>query len=288
MRKITLLLLISIVFILTIFLLSNDLKSLFYKFPLKLPNEITDFISDKVDKIIVTPPPLKSDTENSQSYLTQIGVIKWTNEQRKQYGLPSLTENSELNAMAEAKVDDMFLNQYFAHVSPLGAGMENLAEDFGYEFIIIGENLALGNYKNDEALVQAWMASIGHRENILNNRYQEIGISVKKGVYEGKTTWLAVQHFGLALDTCSSPNEKLKSQIEINQNKIENLQKSLTDLQNEIQAMKPKRGSLYFQKIEEYNNLVAEYNNLVEATKILIYQYNNEVKLFNQCVTAES
>jgi len=304
MKKTSILFLILIVFLLTIFLLSNDLKNTYSQFSLKLPQEITEFISKEAEKIIFTPPPIRSDSENSQSSLTQAGVIKWTNERRLEQGLTPLIENPELNKMAQAKVDDMFLKQYFAHVSPQGEGVENLAEDFKYEFIVIGENLALGNYKNDENLVQAWMASIGHRENILNTRYQEIGVAVKKGVFaatddlsgaslapserEGRTTWLAVQHFGLPLDACPSPDKKLKLQIDINQEKIENLQKTLTDLQNEIISMKPKRGSLYVQKIEEYNNLVAEYNNLVNETKILINKYNSGINLFNECVTAAS
>jgi len=291
MKKGGILFLILIVFFLTIFLLFNDLRNIYSQFSLKLPQigkGVTDFLSEEAEKIILTPPPLRSDSENPQSSLTQAGVIKWTNERRKEYGLTPLIENPELNAMAIAKVDDMFLKQYFAHVSPSGEGVANLTEDFRYEFIVIGENLALGNYKNDEDLVQAWMDSPGHRENILNNRYQEIGVAVKKGVFEGRTTWLAVQHFGLPLDVCPSPDEKLKVQIDINQDKIDNLQKTLNNLQNEILAMRPKRGSLYLQKIEEYNNLVSEYNNLVGETKILINKYNSGVNLFNECVTAES
>lgn len=288
MKKISILFLILIVSFLTIFLLFNDLRSIYSHFSLKLPQGVTEFISKEAERIIIVPPPLRSDSENPQSSLTQAGVIKWTNERRKEYGLAPLIENLELNAMANAKVDDMFLKQYFAHVSPQGEGVENLAEDFKYDFIVIGENLALGSYKNDKDLIQAWMDSPGHRENILNAKYQEIGVAVKKGVFEGRTTWLAVQHFGLPLDACPSPDEKLKLQIDINQDKIDNLQKSLTNLQNEISAMRPKRGSLYVQKIEEYNNLVSEYNNLVEETKTLINQYNSDVNLFNECVTAES
>jgi uncharacterized protein YkwD len=91
----------------------------------------------------------------------------------------------------------MFENQYFAHESPTGEKVSDLAKKFGYDFLLIGENLAMGNFSSDEDLVLAWMESPGHRENILNEKYQEIGVAVKKGIFEGKEVWIAVQHFGL-------------------------------------------------------------------------------------------
>ena len=271
MRKISILILFLILISLAGFVFWNDVVDVYSKFSLKLPKvgkEITNFLKEEAEKIIVAPPPLRSESENPQSFLTQQGVIKWTNNQRQKNGLSPLVENATLDKMAVAKVNDMFQNQYFAHESPTGVGVGDLAKTFGYDFIIIGENLALGDYKDDEALVQAWMDSPGHRANILNNRYQEIGVAVKKGVYEGRTTWLAVQHFGLPLSVCPLPNANTESQIEINQAKIDELQKTLAALQNEIMNMRPKRGELYNQKIEEYNNLVDQYNNLVETTKI--------------------
>lgn len=288
MKKIGILILSLLLISLVGFLFWNDIANLYFRLSLKLPEvgkEITDFLTKEAEKVILTPPPLRSESENPQSFLTKEGVIKLTNAQRVQAGLPSLAENLILDAMAAAKVDDMFKNQYFAHVSPTNTGVGDLAKTFGYDFIIIGENLALGDYKDDTALVQAWMASIGHRENILNNRYQEIGVAVKKGIYEGRSTWLAVQHFGLPLASCPSPDEKTKSQIETNQATIDNLQKTLNVLQNEIMNMRPKRGPSYTKKIEEYNNLVSQFNILVEETKTLILQYNVEVNKFNECVT---
>jgi len=289
MRKIGIIILSLLLISLVGFLFWNDILDIYYKLSLKLPEvskEITDFLTKEAEKVVFAPPPLRSSLENPQSFLTKEGVIKWTNTQREQAGLPPLTENQKLDAMAKAKVDDMFKNKYFAHQSPSGTGVGDLAKTFGYDFIIIGENLALGDYKNDEDLVQAWMDSPGHRENILNNRYQEIGVSVEKGTYEGRTTWLAVQHFGLPLASCPSPDENTKSQIETNQATIDNLQKTLSALQNEIMNMERKRDSLYLQKIKEYNTLVSQYNNLVEETKSLILKYNIEVNKFNQCVTA--
>src|SRR3989344_5705251 len=135
---------------------------------------------------IFTPGGLRAKIEAANSRLTLSGVIAQTNEQRQFFGKPALKENAQLNQAAMSKVKDMFAGQYFEHISPLGKGPGDLAREAGYVFITIGENLALGNYKDDAVLVQAWMDSPGHRANILNGRFTEIGVAVVKGIYEGE------------------------------------------------------------------------------------------------------
>jgi len=265
----------------------TDILNFSQKLPFKPPEiekGIGEFLAKEVEKQVSTPPPLRAEKEAPESYLTRAGVIQWTNTQRAKYGLPPLKENPRLNLSAELKVQDMFENQYFAHLSPSGEGVKDLAEVVGYEFIAIGENLALGNFRNDEALVQGWMDSPGHRANILNPNYQEIGVAVQKGEFEGRTTWLAVQHFGRPLSACPQPDEMLKTQIDANQTEIEKLQATLATLEAEIRNMRPKRGPAYTQKVQEYNALVFQYNAIIDQTKALINTYNNQVKLFNQCV----
>lgn len=249
----------------------------------KIEKSVTDLISE-TGKKISTPPPLRSDKESEKSYLTKAGVIEWTNNQRAKYGLSPLKENFNLNESAEKKVEDMFENQYFAHESPDGFGVDYLAGKAGYGFIAIGENLALGNFEDDQDLVQAWMDSPGHKENILNKSYQEIGVSVIKGTFEGKTTWLAVQHFGLPSSACSEPDEFIKLKIQTTQSQISVIEKELKRLKEEIENTRTKRGAVYSQKIEEYNSLVSKYNELVGEAKNLISLYNNQIKLFNECV----
>lgn len=267
----------------------EDILKLYSELSLNLPRiqkEISDSLINEIEKQISTPSPLISREEEPESFLTKTGVIRWTNLQREKNNLPPLEENSILSAMAEEKVKDMFENQYFAHDSPSGVGVGDLAKNFGYEFIAIGENLALGNYKDDEALLEAWMASPGHRENILNTQYQEIGIAVERGLFEGKYTWLAVQHFGLPLSACPQPSKNLKTSIVSSENQIEELQKTLELLLAEIKNTRPRRDPTYSQKVEEYNNLIEQYNDLIGQTKLLINDYNNQVKAFNDCVSS--
>lgn len=267
----------------------DDILNFYYKLSLNLP-EIEKGIGNvtqKIEKQISTPPPLRAAREDPQSFLTKAGVIQWTNTQREKYGLPSLKESLELDASAAIKVEDMFLNQYFAHNSPSGAGVGDLAGEVGYEFIAIGENLAMGNFKDDEILLQSWIDSPGHRANILNEKYTEIGVAVMKDEYEGRITWIAVQHFGFPLSACSKPDEALKSEIDKNQSKIYELEVVLGNLKNEIQVIRPRQRAIYSQKIEQYNSLVSQYNSLVAETETLINKYNIQVKVFNECASGE-
>jgi uncharacterized protein YkwD len=287
MRKFKKLFLIFIILLGGIFFFRENILDFYSKLFLRLPRlekGITDFLIQKTEKQVSTPPPLRAEEEAAEAFLTQAGVIKWTNLQREKYGLPPLKENTKLNASAKLKVEDMFKNQYFAHDSPSGEGVGDLVENVGYKFIAVGENLALGNFQNDEVLLQGWMDSPGHRENILSPNFQEIGVAVAKGIFEGKLTWLAVQHFGLPLSACPQPEEKLKSEIEANQEEIEKLQRTLELLEAEIRTLRPKGGPLYTQKIDEYNSLVIQYNALIEQTKMLINKYNNQIRLFNECL----
>ncbi|MBU0547037.1 MAG: CAP domain-containing protein [Patescibacteria group bacterium] len=279
--------LILIVILGNVFFFWNDILDLYSKIFFKLPQiekELINSLTKRIETKIIIPEPLKVQEKDPEAFLTEEGIIIWTNIQRNRQGLLPLEENSLLDAMVQAKLEDMFSSQYFAHQSPTGFAVGDLAKDFGYEFIVIGENLALGDFKDDQVLVQAWMDSPGHRENILNEQYQEIGVAVGKGVFNGVNTWLAVQHFGLSFSSCPQIDKELKAEIETNQEQIKELQKTLELLQIEIRTTRSRRGPVYNQLIEEYNSLTFQYNELIKETRILINKYNYQVTLFNECV----
>lgn len=239
-------------------------------------------------KKISAPGPLKvihnAISGESRSQLTQTGVISQTNNERIAQGFPPLLGNLKLGVSAAAKVNDMFAQQYFEHDSPSGVGVDDLAQNAGYAYIVVGENLALGNFKDDQALVTAWMNSPGHRANILNPRFTEIGVAAKKGMFDGREVWLAVQEFGKPLSSCPSVDPSLKQFIEDNKIKTESLQTSLADLRQEIESMQPKYGDEYNKKVDQYNALIPSYNQLVEAARTLVDTYNTQVRLFNECI----
>lgn len=224
--------------------------------------------------------------------LTILGTIQWTNTQRNNNDLPPLAHNTTLDEIAALRAKDMFAKQYFAHISPSGSGAETTANEIGYDYLALGENLALGNFKTDEDLVDAWMASPGHRANILNSHYIEIGVAVKKGIYsaeggsasggEGGSVWIAVQIFGKPASVCPKVDQSLKMQIETDETQLKDLQAALAAKKQEIENAQSRQE--HNQKIEEYNTFVAQYNALLEQNKTLIANYNSQVSAYNQCI----
>lgn len=247
-----------------------------------------EIVVGEIKKEISNPPPLRAIRESQQSLLTQAGTVKWTNGQRAQNGLPPLAESIQLNAAASRKAQDMFNRQYFEHFSPDGKSIGDLVEAAGYEYIAVGENLALGNYKDDQELVRAWMNSPGHRANILNTRFREIGVAVGKGLFDGKQTWLAVQVFALPLAVCPQANPSLKAQINWLELRIAELKVEADVILDEIEQYK-KGGDRdgYNRKVEEYNALVKQINDLVVQVKAMVTQYNEQARAFNACIASQ-
>lgn len=245
-----------------------------------------DTVTDAA-KNISAPPPLRATNESPSAILTRDGVLTWTNVARKDNGgLRALTLNERLNAAAEAKIDDMFAKQYFEHESPTGVGPGDLADNAGYLYLSVGENLALGNFQDDQVLVQAWMDSPGHRANILGN-YEEIGIAVRRGTFEGRTTWLAVQEFGRPLSACPRPDAKLKAQLDAGELRLNALVAQADALHAEIEASKKPRtreqADAYNEKVRRYNALAEDINALNQSLQQTAATYNAQAQAFNAC-----
>lgn len=127
-------------------------------------------------------------------------VIELTNAERLSAGATLLKENSELDQAALAKATDMFENNYWAHVSPTGTEPWYFVTQSGYEYKHAGENLAR-DFSNPKDVVTAWMASPTHRQNLLDNRYKDIGVAVVDGYINGVETTIVVQLFGSTQNT---------------------------------------------------------------------------------------
>ncbi len=132
------------------------------------------------------------------SEITYQKVLEQTNNERKKAGLGELEYNSTLSLSAQKKAEDMFKNDYWAHTSPQGKTPWTFFSSAGYKYSIAGENLAKDFY-NTDSLIKAWMNSPTHKDNIINSKYEEIGIAVVNGTLGGIKTTLVVQHFGTPL-----------------------------------------------------------------------------------------
>lgn len=132
------------------------------------------------------------------SSITPSDVVRLTNQEREKQGLTPLKVNSALNEAALAKAQDMLTEQYWSHNSPTGVQPWAFFEHSKYEYSVAGENLAR-DFSNSPDMVRAWMNSPTHRENIVHQKYQEIGVAVIDGKLQGVETTLVVQFFGSPL-----------------------------------------------------------------------------------------
>jgi uncharacterized YkwD family protein len=128
-------------------------------------------------------------TSNLGSYEQQ--VVDLVNKERAAAGLPALKVNTKLAAVAEKKAEDMRDKNYFSHTSPTYGSPFDMMKQFGITYTSAGENIAMGQ-KTPEAVMNGWMNSEGHRANILNSSYTEIGVGYVTSS-NGTTYW--VQQF---------------------------------------------------------------------------------------------
>ncbi|MES2437366.1 MAG: CAP domain-containing protein [Patescibacteria group bacterium] len=231
--------------------------------------------------------PLRSAKDSEDARLSATGVISFSNQERANAGLPGVKENTKLAAAARMKLQDMFEQQYFEHISPNGHGPGYLATEATYTYIIVGENLAMGNFADDKALVDAWMASPGHKANILHDRFKEIGVAVGQGTYKGKKVWMAVQEFGLASSECPIVSPSLKTRIDVAKQEISATEVELEAMRGDISSMSrsnPDEDAAYEQKAQEYNKKVGTYNDMIAELKEDVDTYNADVRAFNTCI----
>lgn len=105
------------------------------------------------------------------------GLLASTNVQRTSNGLGALAINGKLTQAAQAKANDMVARNYWSHNTPDGQEPWVFFTNAGYDYLAAGENLAYG-FATSEDTVTGWMNSPGHRANILNTAYQEVGFGI--------------------------------------------------------------------------------------------------------------
>lgn len=127
-------------------------------------------------------------------------IIALTNSLRAGLSLAPLKENFLLDQAATKKVEDMFINQYFAHVSPKGFDLEHWLALAGYKnYLVVGENLAMG-FNNANDVVEAWEKSPTHYANLIDENFTEIGVGMAGGNFSQVDTIFVAQYFSLSSD----------------------------------------------------------------------------------------
>ena len=238
---------------------------------------------------VVTPTPLQIQTLDSIGHsdagnVTVSGVIERTNYERAQNSLPGLTESPELDVSAQIKANDILQRQYFEHTAPDGKTVSDLVTLAGYDYVRVGENLALGDFSDNVDLLNAWMNSPGHRANILDPKYEDIGVGVAYGMYQGHYSVVAVQHFGRPRSSCPDVDQDLKTKVQNLDDQITQFSKALDTLKAHIDTMRANGEYVDNTIIDAYNNSVTQYESMVSDSEASRNTYNAEVKAFNDCL----
>lgn len=241
-------------------------------------DRLRDRVSQQLDRLplsaprIATPGPLRAPERSSVpgEVLTRAGVVRETNERRLQAGLSALQEHATLAKAAEQKVSDMFARQYFAHDNPDGQGISTVVSGLGYAYLRVGENLALGNFPSDAALVDAWMNSPGHRENILHKGFTEIGVDVRRGTFQGRETWLAVQVFALPKSACPAVDETFLKTIDQQESELDTLDVRIREQRSSVEQLVRERDAL----AADNRRLVSEGNTKIAGGNAAIEEGN--------------
>ena len=105
------------------------------------------------------------------------------NKTRKENGLKELCVDPTLTRVAREHSKDMIKKGYFGHTSADGKSSAKRLKDSGYNWSATAENIAWGSgsYSNPKSRFKAWMESKGHKVNILNGKYEEVGIGAASG-----------------------------------------------------------------------------------------------------------
>lgn len=128
-------------------------------------------------------------TETTQAEMTQAeAVLKLVNQERAKVGVQPLTLSEKLTSIANTKAKDMADKGYFSHNSPTYGSPFDMLKQFGVSYSYAGENIAAGQ-KSAEEVMNSWMNSSGHKANILNKNYTQIGVGFVRGGEYG-TEWV--------------------------------------------------------------------------------------------------
>jgi uncharacterized YkwD family protein/spore coat assembly protein SafA len=122
-----------------------------------------------------------------QDFAEQVQTL--CNKEREKQGIKPLKLGRDITRVAQVKSDDMARGNYFSHQSPTYGSPFDMLKKYGVTYKTAGENIAKGQ-KTPEMVVASWMKSEGHRKNILNPNFKEMGVGYATG--NGTVYWTQI------------------------------------------------------------------------------------------------
>jgi uncharacterized protein YkwD len=168
------------------------------------PSAATAQLAGTLARVLATPCQNTEVTpEAANLALVRAAVLCLVNRERAHNGVGPLTADANLEAAAQAHVQDMLNADYFDHISPTGSTPVDRVRASGYipqgpSGYVIGENLAWGtlSLSTAQAIVSAWIASPGHLANILESQYHNTGIAIAAQVPQELASGVAGATYG--------------------------------------------------------------------------------------------
>ena len=197
-----------------------------------------------------------------------------TNAQRQAVGLEKLSYSKVLERAAQKKANDMFSQNYWAHVAPNGNTPWDFILGENYKYIYAGENLAK-DFQKSSSVVKAWMNSPTHRDNLLNSNYTQVGFAVVNGTLLGKETTLVVQMFGTPYHQVASFNNNSESFEEANKPADSTIEIVDNNEVNVIESTVALEASTGYDQYHSYNPSI---NNVYNKNRELI---NVDIQVVN-------
>ncbi|MED4781216.1 CAP domain-containing protein [Brevibacillus choshinensis] len=131
---------------------------------------------------VAAPQPTKQTNQQVNASAVMKQVANLVNQERAKAGLKPVDLDASLNKVAQAKAADMSNNNYFDHTSPTYGSPFDMMKQFGVSYMTAGENIAMGQRTAGEVMNQ-WMNSEGHRQNIMNPSFTKIGVGYVNGYW---------------------------------------------------------------------------------------------------------
>jgi hypothetical protein len=138
--------------------------------------------------------------------ITPTTVIELSNRVRESLELPPLVADERLSQAAQSKAEDMAKRGYFAHASSDGSTALDRIRQSGYPARYAAENLAV-HFTTALDVQRGWMNSPSHRAILLDERYEDSGVGVAYGFYEGRETTFVVHLFGTKTTSATPESE---------------------------------------------------------------------------------
>lgn len=158
--------------------------------------EVTGFSISAMDDLLF---PENLHNREQDKKLSGPDIERIVNAVRKNNGLPLLNHDDDLTKSSDYKLANMIKEEYFGHKAPSGKMPWGFITAAGYKYDYVGENLATGNFANENEVVQAWLDSPAHKAILLDKKFCDIGVStdLKDFFYDRINADIVVMHVGV-------------------------------------------------------------------------------------------